>query len=132
VSGVHAINLGNAWEAEPGHAGQASAWVRRFGRPTGLAAADIVWLVIDAPADGAVAVNGAALPAATAGVAYRANVTAMLRDRNLLVLVPRQAVTAVPPPPGRGPLPAALGTVRLEIASGAASGGGPTARGRRG
>ncbi len=125
MSGVHAINLGNAWEAEPGHAGQASAWVRRFGRPTGLATADIVWLVIDAPADGTVALNGAALPAATAGVAYRVHVTAMLRDRNLLVLVPRQAVATSLPPPARGPLPAALGTVRLEIASGAA--GGPTA-----
>ena len=127
MSGVHAINLGNAWEAEPGHAGQASAWVRRFGRPTGLAAADIVWLVIDAPADAAVACNGAALPAATAGVAYRANVTAMLRDRNLLVLVPRQAVATALPPPVRGPLPAALGSVRLEIEFGAAGGGGPTA-----
>lgn len=125
MSRVHAINLGNAWEAEPGHAGQASAWVRRFGRPTGLAAADIVWLVIDAPAAGAVVVNGVALPAVTAGVAYRANVTAMLRDRNLLVLVPRQAVATALPPPVRGPLPAALGSVRLEIASGAA--GGPTA-----
>ena len=125
MSGVHAINLGNAWEAEPGHAGQASAWVRRFGRPTGLAAADIVWLVIDAPADGAVVVNGVALPAVTAGVAYRVHVTAMLRDRNLLVLVPRQAVATVQPPPARGPIPAALGSVRLEIASGVA--GGPTA-----
>lgn len=123
MSGVHAINLGNAWEAEPGHAGRASAWVRRFGRPTGLVAADIVWLVIDAPADGAVAVNGAALPAATAGVEYRANVTALLRDRNLLVLVPRQAGATAVPPPGRSPLPQSLGTVRLEIVSGPASGG---------
>lgn len=123
MSGVHAINLGNAWEAEPGHAGQASAWVRRFGRPTGLAAADIVWLVMDAPADAEVAVNGAALPAATAGVEYRANVTALLRDRNLLVLVPRQAGATAVPPPGRSPLPQALGTVRLEIVSGPASGG---------
>lgn len=130
MSRIHAINLGNAWEVEPGHAGQAPAWVRRFGRPTGLAATDIVWLVIAAPADGAVAFNGAALPAATAGVAYRANVTAMLRDRNLLVLVPRQAVATAQPCPVRGPLPAALGSVRLEIASGVA--GGSTASGRRG
>jgi len=126
VSGAHSINLGNAWEAEPGNPGQASAWVRRFGRPTGLAAADMVWLVIDAPVDAAVAVNGADLPVVAAGVAYRANVTEMLRDRNLLVLVPRQAVEAAQPSPARGPLPATLGAVRLEVESGAASGGGPT------
>ena len=94
MSGAHSIRLGNAWEAEPGDAGHASAWVRRFGRPTGIDAADAVWLVIDAPADGTVTLNGAALPAIPSGATYRANVTALLRDRNLLVLVPRQAVAA--------------------------------------
>lgn len=118
MSGAHSIRLGNAWEAEPGDAGHASAWVRRFGRPTGIDAADAVWLVIDAPADGTVTLNGAALPAIPSGATYRANVTALLRDRNLLVLVPRQAVAATDPPPARGPLPAALGLVRLEIVVG--------------
>ena len=127
VSGVHAIRLGKAWEAETGHAGQVTAWVRRFGRPTGLATVDAVWLVIDAPADGTVALNGAALPAIAAGTDYRANVTGLLRDRNLLVLVPRQAVEVPALPPARGPLPAALGDVRLEIVVGAAAGGEPTA-----
>ena len=115
MSGIHSIHLGNAWEVEPGDAGHAPEWVRRFGRPTGLGAADAVWLVIDAPADAAITLNAAALPAATAGAAYRANVTPLLRDRNLLVLVPRLAVAIDGPFPHRGPLPAILGRVRLEV-----------------
>lgn len=115
MSGSHSIHLGNAWEFEPGDAGHASAWVRRFGRPTGLGPADAVWLVIDAPADAAVTLNGAALPATAAGAAYRVNVTPLLRERNLLVLVPRLSVETAAPRPARGPLPDALGRVRLEI-----------------
>ena len=65
--------------------------------------------------------------AIAAGTDYRANVTGLLRDRNLLVLVPRQAVEVPASPPARGPLPAALGDVRLEIVVGAAAGGEPTA-----
>ena len=115
VSGVHAVHLGNAWETEPGDVGHAPEWLRRFGRPTGLGAADAVWLVIDAPADAGLALNGVALPAATAGAAYRANVTPLLRARNLLVLVPRHAVVPDGLFPHRGPLPTMLGRVRLEI-----------------
>lgn len=118
MSGSHSIHLGNAWEVEPGDARQAFAWVRRFGRPAGLGDTDAVWLVIDAPADAAVTLNGAALPATAAAAAYRANVTSLLRERNLLVLVPRLAVATAAPPRARGPLPAALGRVRLEIVPG--------------
>jgi hypothetical protein len=118
ASGSHSIHLGNAWEAEPGKAGHGPAWVRRFGRPTGLGAADAVWLVIDAPADAALTLNGVALPASAAGATYRANVTPLLCDRNLLVLVPRLADEPVSLPAARGPLPAALGRVRLEIVPG--------------
>jgi hypothetical protein len=121
MSGSHSINLGNAWEVEPGDAGQAFAWVRRFGRPTGLGGTDAVWLVIDAPADAAVTLNGAALPATTTAATYRANVTPLLRERNLLVLVPRLAVATAALPSARGPLPAALGRVRLEIVPGGAA-----------
>jgi hypothetical protein len=120
VSGSHPIHLGNAWEAEPGKAEHGPAWVRRFGRPTGLGAADAVWLVIDAPAAAALTLNGVALPASAAGAAYRANVTPLLCDRNLLVLVPRLADEPVSLPAARGPLPAALGRVRLEIVPGLA------------
>ncbi len=127
MSGLHGIHLGNAWEAEPGDARHAPAWIRRFGLPTGIGPADAVWLVIDAPADGTLTLNGAALPAVTAGTTYRALVTTLLHERNLLVLVPRQAVAAAAAAPGRGPLPAALGQVRLEIVVHSAAGGGPTA-----
>jgi hypothetical protein len=120
VSGAHSIHLGNAWEVEPGDAGHAPEWVRRFGRPTGLGAADAVWLVIDALADAALTLNGLALPASAAGAAYRVNVTPLLRDRNLLVLVPRVAAEPVRLPAARGPLPAAIGSVRLEIVPGVA------------
>jgi hypothetical protein len=115
MSGSHSIHLGNAWEFEPGDAGHAAEWVRRFGRPAGLGDTDAVWLVIDVPADAAVTLNGAALPATAAAAAYRVNVTPILRERNLLVLVPRIAVATAAPHPARGPLPAALGRVSLEI-----------------
>ena len=115
MSATHSIHLGNAWEAEPADVGHAPEWVRRFGRPTGLGAADAVWLVIEAPADAALALNGVALPASAAGETYRMNVAPLLRDRNLLVLVPRLAAEPVGAPAARAPLPAALGRVRLEI-----------------
>lgn len=121
MTGSHSIHLGNAWEFEPGYAGHASAWVRRFGRPTGLGRMDAVWLVIDAPAEAAVTLNGAALPVTAAGAAYRVNVTPLLSERNLLVLAPRLAVATAAPPPARGPLPAALGRVQLEIVPGHAA-----------
>jgi hypothetical protein len=79
-----------------------------------------VWLVIDAPADAALTLNGVALPASAAGATYRANVTPLLCDRNLLVLVPRLADEPVSLPAARGPLPVALGRVRLEIVPGLA------------
>ena len=118
MSGSHSIHLGNAWEFEPGDAGHASEWVRRFGRPTGLGGMDAVWLVIEAAAAASVTLNGAALPATEAGAAYRVNVAALLRERNLLVLVPRLAVATAAPHPARGPLPAVLGRVSLEIVPG--------------
>jgi hypothetical protein len=61
------------------------------------------------------------LPATAAAAAYRANVTPLLRERNLLVLVPRLAVATAALPSARGPLPAALGRVRLEIVPGGAA-----------
>ena len=114
-SPAHSIHLGNAWEFEPGDAGHAPGWARRFGRPTGLAAGDAVWLVIDSPADAALTLNGLSLPAAAAGAPCRVNVTGLLHERNLLVLVPRHKVATDDRPPARAPLPASLGRVRLEI-----------------
>jgi hypothetical protein len=115
VSGIHAIGLGDAWEVEADPAGEPAAWLRRFGRPTGLTDDDAVWLVIDAAEACAITLNGAALPAITTSAACRVEVTRMLGDRNRLRLVPLAGGAARP---GRGPLPAAIGRVRLEIVTG--------------
>ncbi len=114
MSGGHAINLGNAWEAEPGDDGHAAAWVRRFGRPTGLEPGDTVWLVIEEPVACTLVLNGARLPDGLPGAAYRVEITPRLRDRNLLVLVP-PAGGAAAAGAGRVPLPDSLGRMRLEL-----------------
>jgi len=111
----HAINLANAWEVEAGGTAGGGAWVRRFGRPTGLGAGDAVWLVIDGPAACTLSLNGASLPAASAGVDWRVEITALVRERNLLLLVPQDRTAGAVAAAGRVPLPAALGRVRLEI-----------------
>lgn len=111
----HAINLTHAWEAEPGGPAGGTTWVRRFGRPTGLAAGDVVRLVIDGAAACTLALNGVPLPAGRPGPAWWFEITPLLRDRNLLVLVPQEHDAADAAVPGRLPLPAALGRVWLEI-----------------
>ena len=65
--GMHTIDLTNAWE--PPTAGS-RAWVRRFGRPSGIEPGDRIWLVMDAPPPADATLNGAALPGTpeTAGV----------------------------------------------------------------
>jgi len=116
---AHTIQLGNAWDrdADAGH-----AWRRRFGRPAGLVDGDRVFLVIERPAvSSSPAVNGHGLaPVAAGSVRWTCDVTALLGDRNDLVLVtidPGTAAAASPAgaPAGRMPLPAALGGVRLAI-----------------
>lgn len=109
----HAINLADAWEAESDGA-VGVRWARRFGRPTGLAAGDTVWLVIDGPAAAAITLNGVPLPAVRSAPAWRAEITPLLRDRNLLLLVPASG-GGPRADGGRLPLPAALGRVWLEI-----------------
>ena len=116
-SATHAINLAHAWEVEPGGAG-GGVWVRRFGRPTGLAAGDSLWLVIDGPTACTLLLNGAALPACRPGVAWRCDIMPLVHDRNLLVLVP-QAGGIADAAAGRLALPAVLGRVRLEIVAAA-------------
>jgi len=116
-SAAHAINLANAWEVEPGGPAGGGAWVRRFGRPTGLTAGDSLWLVIDGPAACTLALNGAALPACRPGVAWRVEITPLVHDRNLLVLVPQAG--GIAGAAGRLALPAVLGRVRLEIVAAA-------------
>lgn len=101
------------------------AYLRRFGRPTGLDAAGRVELVITrVDAMGSVRLNGQGLGDIPAGGAvWRCDVTARLRPRNELVVeVELPRLTDRSPPlarPGREGLPGGLiGRVRLEIIPG--------------
>lgn len=111
----HAINLAGAWESEPGGDAGGIMWVRRFGRPTNLAAGDAVWLVIDGVAACTLTLNGAPLPEGRPGETWRCAITPLLHDRNLLLLVPQVCEAGEVAAAGRVPLPAALGRVWLEI-----------------
>lgn len=98
------------------------SYSRRFGRPTGLGAADRVELVIDrVDAFGWAALNGEGLgEIAAGGQPWRCDITARLRPRNELVVdVELPQLTADSPSlarPGRDGLPGGLiGEVRLEI-----------------
>ena len=109
MSGAHRISLQAAWDAVAGGA----SWVRSFGRPTGVAVADRIWLVIERPAACTVLLNGRHLPPIGGGLgAWRHDVTAALRPRNELRLefAGRTAIE-----PGRAALPESLGSVALEI-----------------
>lgn len=104
------------------------AYLRRFGRPTGLSAADRVELVITrVDARAGVRLNGQALGEIPAGgAAWRCDITARLAPRNELVIeveLPRVTDRSLPlPRAGREGLPGGLvGQVRLEIT--AADGG---------
>lgn len=109
MSGPHRIGLQAAWHVEAG----AGAWIRSFGRPTGIDPGDRVWLVIERPAACVARLNGRPLPTIAAGVAaWRHDVTADLQRRNELRLdVPGAASASL----CRVPLPESLGTVALEI-----------------
>lgn len=111
MSGWHRIRLRAAWDTEAGGA----AWTRFFGRPTGIAAGDRVWLVIERPTPCVALLNGRRLPTVNAGnAAWRHDVTADLRQRNELRLE-FPGPTAASIAAGRAPLPEALGAVALEI-----------------
>lgn len=114
---IHTIRLNSVWE--PPHSGEA-AWLRSFGRPSGIAVDDRVMLVVERPAADAFTLNGVALPRPAAGVArWEHDITSLLRERNLLALEPEsgaeagddQAVDAH----GRAALPRRFGSVALEI-----------------
>jgi hypothetical protein len=117
VSGTHAINLSTAWEPPDPALGR-GAWTRRFGMPAGTGPGDRVWLVIEAATNCELAIGGEPLPAVVAGRPWRHDVTGRLGPRNELVLVPGATIAGEPAEPsahGRRPLPAAVGSVRLEI-----------------
>ncbi|MFM7137946.1 MAG: hypothetical protein ACKO1M_12895 [Planctomycetota bacterium] len=125
MSATHAINLSTAWEPPDPAAGR-EAWTRRFGVPAGLQAGARVWLVIDAATSCAAMLEGEQLPAVVAGGPWRHDVTGRLGPRNELALIPCCVLApedSAPPAHGRLALPAALGSVRLEIEPGAGGGG---------
>jgi hypothetical protein len=112
----HRINLSTAW-LPPDPAADRVAWVRRFGRPAGIEPGGQVWLVVEAVAGCDLVLGGQPLPPAAAATISRHDVTAMLRERNELMLSP-----TVPAGPvarvarhGRCDLPPTLGRVCLEI-----------------
>jgi hypothetical protein len=113
---VHAIRLQAAWEPPTS---DTAPWIRRFGRPAGVAAGQRVWLVVaGAVAPTAVSLNGIALPVIAAGQPRWAHdITSHLQDRNVLEMV--AAPLRTPDDADRGgtrrPAPAAFGAIGLEI-----------------
>lgn len=125
MSDIHVINLSTAWQP-PDPASGAGTWVRRFGMPAGIEPGDHVWLVLEPATNCALRLGGEALPAAAAGEPWRHDVTAVLQERNELVVSVAAAVPAalVARAHGRSDLPAAIGRAWLEIEPAA---GGPAA-----
>lgn len=115
---VHAIRLQAAWEPPAGTA----AWIRRFGRPAGVAADQRVWLVVaNARTAAAVSLNGVVLPGIAAHEPrWACDVTPLLQDRNVLEIVtdPPLEPDAVAGGGARRPAPVAFGAVGLEIGAG--------------
>jgi hypothetical protein len=124
----HVINLSTAWE--PPEDGS-RAWVRRFGRPSGVESGDRVWLVHTDGRGETLVLNGIPL----AGPDARHDVTTLLSARNALALtpaaddpieggVPNEVLSpplSPPSPPlshGRRPLDPCHGRLHLEIEHG--------------
>lgn len=109
----HSINLATAWEPQDG----SGVWRRNFGRPSGVGPGDRVRLVVEAPGDAAIAVNGSPLPPLHSGQPrWSHDVTCLLEERNVLALTiaaPSSAVAS----PSRTSLPGLLGRPALEIVS---------------
>ena len=116
---IHSIRLRSVWKSEP--AAEGVRYRRGFNRPTGLAAHERVFLVVDrvgAPAR--VALNGEVLGEVRGAASARFEITQRLQPHNELTFeVTGSADTAAPPAgqPG-GP----IGEVRLEIESASQSG----------
>lgn len=106
----HTINLAAAWEWD------GAVWRRPFGRPTGVEPGDSVRLVFAASGNATLTLNGVPLPVLRGGVPrWSHDVTALLRDRNELVLGCEPPAGAGGRAPPRVPLPERLGHPILEI-----------------
>jgi beta-galactosidase/beta-glucuronidase len=84
--GLHRIHLRRPWGSEV--IAGAVCWRRRFGRPTGLATADRLWIVVENPSQaGTVELNGVSLGAFDDGAtSSRFEVTGQLDLGNELLL----------------------------------------------
>ena len=123
--GRHAIHLGSAWEFTVATRGESGTWRRWFHRPTGLGPGDRVFLTWERstrPPDvqtltlnGVVLqlVNDAATSPATVG--WESDITALLKDRNELLLRVADVPAAVAG--GRAALPESWGRLSVVIVS---------------
>lgn len=83
---AHRIRLRAPWRSEELDGG-ATAWTRPFHRPTNLGPSERVWLLLSGlPLDGTVELNGQKVGHAIAAVENRFEITAILADRNELVI----------------------------------------------
>ena len=120
----HAIHLGTAWEPPTA---ATRAWVRRFGRPSGVEKADRLVLVCEAAESPGVwrnaTLNDHALAWRDAGPgAMECDVTGVIADRNLLVVAEvapevARGVASGPTSETRMPLPPAWGRLSLVVVS---------------
>jgi hypothetical protein len=86
MSEPHIIRLRGPWDAEPVDGSQATRWIRRFGRPTGLETGARVWLCLQ-PGDGILSwrLNDSEPHAVDAAHAVqRFDITDQLQPRNRL------------------------------------------------
>jgi hypothetical protein len=101
---LHRIRLRKPWASE--RTAAAVCWRRRFGRPTGVATADRLWIVVEhLPQAGSVELNGTLLGPLRGGASCgRFEVTGRLEARNELLLRLQTPGDASPPfsdtPPG--------------------------------
>jgi hypothetical protein len=109
---LHRIRLRKPWGSEV--IAGAICWRRRFGRPTGLGAADRLWIVVEnLPQAGSIALNGVLLGALGGGAACgRFEVTGRLDARNELLLRLQTPGDAHLPSSGSPP-----GEISIEIQS---------------
>jgi len=109
---IHRIRLCRPWASQ--RTAAAVCWRRRFGRPTGLGAADRLWIVVEnLPEAASVELNGVLLGTLRGGAACgRFEVTGRLDARNEVLLRLQAPGDAGPSSSGDPP-----GEISLEIQS---------------
>ena len=127
----HPIRLRHPWDELPAAAPGKVAYRRRFNRPTGLGAHEIVALEVDRIVfRGRISLNGAALGELEPGELFLADVTAQLKDANELMAEIDPESRCDSPPISHSiyitdpnePLGSPIGEVRIVIRGKSASG----------